>query len=144
MFNKKQQESIIEAIRLAELNTSGEIRLHVEPKCAGDAYERALQVFAELKMHETEQKNGVLFYLAYKDKKFSIVGDEGIHNKVKDAFWNEVRDILTLHFKQDNFTEGLVEGIAKAGEKLKSFFPYQSNDSNELSNDISFGGQADA
>ena len=144
MFDKKQQESIIEAIRLAELNTSGEIRVHVEPKCPGDAYERALQVFAELKMHETEQKNGVLFYLAYKDKKFSIVGDEGIHNKVKDTFWNEVRDILTQHFKQNNFTEGLVEGIAKAGEKLKSFFPYQSNDNNELSNDISFGGQADA
>ena len=118
--------------------------MHVEPKCPGDAYERALQVFAELKMHETEQKNGVLFYLAYKDKKFSIVGDEGIHNKVKDTFWNEVRDILTQHFKQNNFTEGLVEGIAKAGEKLKSFFPYQSNDNNELSNDISFGGQADA
>ncbi len=144
MFNKKQQESIVEAIRLAELNTSGEIRLHVEPQCRGDSYERGLQVFAELKMHETVQKNGVLFYLAYKDKKFSIVGDEGIHNIVKDVFWNEVRDILTLHFKQNNFTEGLVEGIAKAGEKLKSFFPYQSSDSNELSNDISFGGQADA
>lgn len=144
MFNKQQQESIIEAIRLAELNTSGEIRVHVEPKCPSDAYERALQVFAELKMHETEQKNGVLFYLAYKDKKFSIVGDEGIHHKVSDTFWNEVRDILTVHFKQNNFTEGLVEGIAKAGEKLKQFFPYQSNDSNELSNDISFGGQADA
>lgn len=144
MFDKKQQESIIEAIRLAELNTSGEIRVHVEPKCPGDAYDRALQVFEELKMHETEQKNGVLFYLAYKDKKFSIVGDEGIHSKVKDSFWNEVRDILTQHFKQNNFTEGLAEGITKAGEKLKSFFPYQSNDSNELSNDISFGGQADA
>ncbi len=144
MFNKKQQDSIVEAIRLAELNTSGEIRVHVEPKCAIETYDRALQVFAELKMHQTEKKNGVLFYLAYKDKKFSIVGDEGIHNKVSDTFWNEVRDIMTQHFKQNNFTNGLAEGIAKAGEKLKEFFPYQSNDSNELSNDISFGGQADA
>ncbi|MES2656570.1 MAG: TPM domain-containing protein [Bacteroidota bacterium] len=139
-FSKTEQDSIVSAIQKAELNTSGEIRVHLEPNCEIDAVERAKQVFEELNMHATELKNGVLFYLAYTDKKFAIIGDSGIHEKVSDAFWNEEKEILQTHFKNKQFTEGLCLGIAKAGEKLQQYFPYQSNDTNELSNDISFGG----
>lgn len=144
IFSKLQQDSIVKAIQEAELNTSGEIRLHVEPHCNIDVVARAKQVFEELNMHQTELKNGVLFYLAYQDKKFAIIGDSGIHEKVTDAFWNEARDLMRNHFVSGNFTEGICLAIAKAGQKLKEHFPYQSNDNNELSNEISFGGGNEA
>jgi len=139
-FSKEQQDKIVGAIQEAELNTSGEIRVHLEPNCTIDAVERAKLVFEELKMHETELKNGVLFYLAYSDKKFAIIGDSGIHEKVSDAFWNEEKELMKTYFSQKQFTEGLCIAIEKAGQKLKENFPYQVNDTNELSNEISFGG----
>src|SRR6478735_3091048 len=86
-FTETEQQQIIEAIKQAELNTSGEIRLHIEPTCDGDPYERAQKVFESLGMQTTELKNGVLFYLAYKSKKFAIIGDKGIHEKVSQQFW---------------------------------------------------------
>src|ERR1043166_5520051 len=98
-FSAEEQERIIEAIRSAEHETSGEIRLHVEPACAEDAYERAKQVFDQLGMGSTELKNGVLFYLAYEDKKFAVIGDSGIHEKVQDTFWNETKALMEAHFK---------------------------------------------
>ncbi len=143
-FSKEQQDKIVDAIKEAELNTSGEIRVHLEPNCTIDAVDRAKQVFEELKMHETEQKNGVLFYLAHSDKKFAIIGDSGIHQKVSDSFWNEEKELMKTHFAQKHFTEGLCFAIAKAGQKLKEHFPYQANDTNELSNEISFGGNNEA
>lgn len=143
-FSKEQQEKIVSVIQEAELNTSGEIRVHLEPSCTTDAVDRAKQVFEELKMHETELKNGVLFYLAYSDKKFAIIGDSGIHEKVSDAFWNEEKELMKTHFIQKQFTEGLFVAIAKAGQKLKEHFPYHADDTNELSNEISFGGNNEA
>lgn len=140
-FTTQEQDQIIESIRLAELNTSGEIRLHIEAKCEGDAYERAKVVFEQLGMHATEQKNGVLFYLAYADHKFAILGDKGIHEKVSQQFWDAEKELLLSYFKQQKFAEGLCLAIAQAGEKLKQHFLYQSNDTNELSNDISFGSE---
>lgn len=140
-FTTQEQDQIIESIRLAELNTSGEIRLHIEAKCEGDAYERAKVVFEQLGMHATEQKNGVLFYLAYADHKFAILGDKGIHEKVSQQFWDAEKELLLSYFKQQKFAEGLCLAIAQAGEKLKQHFPFQSNDTNELSNDISFGSE---
>lgn len=140
MFNKQEQAQIIEAIKHAELQTSGEIRVHVEPKCKTEPVECAKEIFVKLNMHATELKNGVLFYLAYKDKKFVVIGDSGIHEKVTDAFWDEERDILQSHFKENKFAEGLCLAIQKAGEKLNTYFPRQHNDSNELRDDISFGG----
>ncbi len=140
-FTTHEQDQIIESIRLAELNTSGEIRLHIEANCEGDAYERAKIVFEELGMHATEQKNGVLFYLAYTDHKFAILGDKGIHEKVSQQFWDAEKELQLSYFKQQKFAEGLCLAIAQAGEKLKQHFPYQSNDTNELSNDISFGSE---
>jgi uncharacterized membrane protein len=144
MFSPEEQETVIAAIRDAEKRTSGEIRVHVEPNCKSDPFVRAREVFEQLGMAATAQKNGVLFYIAHEDKKFAILGDSGIHEKVKDVFWQEERDILMDHFSRKAFAEGLAVAIAKVGEKLQQHFPYQSDDSDELSNDISFGGDKDA
>lgn len=139
-FSETEQQQIVEAIKQAELNTSGEIRVHIEPTCDGDAYERATRVFESLGMHATELKNGVLFYVAYDSHKFAILGDKGIHEKVSQQFWDEEKELLLVHFKQDRYAEGLCKAISDAGKKLKEYFPYTDNDTNELSNDISYGG----
>ena len=134
-----QEQEIIEAIRLAERNTSGEIRVHLE-KCAGkDALLRAKEVFYFLKMNETKQQNGVLFYVAVEDKKFSVLGDAGIHKVVPDTFWNSVKDLVLEEFSKTNYVEGLKRGIKETGIKLKKYFPYQSDDKNELPDSISLG-----
>jgi uncharacterized membrane protein len=142
-FNQQEQDAIIRAIQQAEKETSGEIRVHIEPDCKEDPYVRAKEVFEKLEMHATELKNGVLFYVAYNDKKFAVLGDKGIHEKVQQHFWNEVKDLMETQFKQGEFCKGLCMGIEKAGEKLNTYFPYQHNDKDELSNDISFGGETE-
>jgi uncharacterized membrane protein len=138
-FTKEQKEAIIQAIGQAELNTSGEIRVHIDNTCKEDVLDQAAFVFKKLKMHETEQRNGVLIYLALKDHKFAIIGDAGINAKVPVDFWDKVKDEILNHFKLGEFSEGLIAGINMAGEKLKVFFPLLANDTNELSNEISFG-----
>ncbi len=138
-FSEIQQQEIIQSIENAELNTSGEIRLHVEDTCKIDPVKRAIEVFEKLGMHETKLKNGVLFYLAIKDKKIAIIGDKGINEVVPTNFWDEVRSEIISHFQQKEFSKGICKGIELAGENLKTHFPFQSGDTNELSNDISFG-----
>jgi uncharacterized membrane protein len=138
-FTETEQQQIVAAIVNAELNTSGEIRLHIEANCEGDAYERAKVVFEKLGMQHTQQKNGVLFYVAYSDRKLAILGDSGIHEKVSQEFWDEEKKLLLDHFKRDKYAEGLCLAIEQAGTKLKQHFPYLDNDTNELNNDISFG-----
>ena len=137
-FSKEEQQKIVAAIKEAELNTSGEIRVHIENHCKGESLERAAELFYELKMYHTAARNGILFYLAVKDRKFAIIGDEGINKNVEHNFWNDIKDEMTTHFKNHNFTEGLVYGILKCGNKLKQYFPYQDDDVNELSDEISF------
>ena len=140
LFSENEQKRVVDAIQTAELNTSGEIRVHVEHHCPEtDVLVRAQQVFAQLNMNRTELKNGVLFYVAVTDRKFAVLGDKGINERVPTGFWDEVRDVLREHFKKESFSEGLSKGITLAGEQLKAFFPRQNNDSNELSDDISFG-----
>lgn len=142
-FTDTEQQQLIEAIKAAELNTSGEIRLHIEPTCEGDAYERALEVFGILGMHSTELHNGVLFYVAYESHKLAIIGDSGIHTKVSQQFWDAEKELLVAHFKEGKYAEGLAQAITDAGQKLKTHFPFMKNDTNELSNDISYGGGKD-
>ena len=132
-----QEEEIVDAIRFAEKETSGEIRVHIEKSTEEDPLERAKEIFHFLKMDETEKHNGVLFYLAVDDKKFSILGDSGINDVVSDMFWNSVRDIVLEKFKIGDYTEGLKLGIIEVGNKLKQFFPYKKNDNNELDDSIS-------
>ena len=138
-LSKQEKEQITLAIKEAELNTSGEIRLHLEKNCKEDALDKASYWFKELKMHKTKARNGVLFYLAIEDKKFAILGDVGINSVTPDDFWENIRSEILDYFKENKFTDGLSKGISMAGEALKEKFPYQKDDVNELSDEISFG-----
>ncbi|MCF8464979.1 MAG: TPM domain-containing protein [Flavobacteriales bacterium] len=124
------------AIKAAEKATSGEVRLYVEDSCKEDVLDRAAFLFAELKMHKTELRNGVLFYLAIKDHKFAILGDGGINAKVGNDFWNHIKIEMLSFFKEGQFSEGLEKGISMAGEALSTHFPFKRGDVNELSDDI--------
>lgn len=137
-FTPAQAEQIVAAIREAETATSGEIRVHLEEHCKEDPLARAIELFGSLGMNATEQRNGVLFYLAIADHKFAIYGDEGINTKVPPDFWQSTRDLMQGHFKAGRFTEGLSAGILLAGQQLKTYFPYQQNDTNELNDQISY------
>lgn len=138
-FSEEQKLAIQKSIAHAELNTSGEIRVHVDNDCKEDVLDKAANIFHQLGMDATELSNGVLFYLAVKDKKFAILGDKGINEKVPADFWDTIKNTMQEHFKNAEFTVGLCKGIEMAGEKLKTHFPLQHNDINELSNDVSFG-----
>ena len=136
-LSKAEEQEIVQAIVEAEKNTSGEIRVHIEEHTEKSPLERAQEVFFELKMDETQDRNGVLFYVCVSDKKFAILGDKGINEAVESDFWDCTKDTVIANFKEGNFKKGLVEGILRAGERLKKYFPYQSDDTNELSNEIS-------
>ena len=137
-FTKKEKSHILEAIQEAEKNTSGEIRVHLDYKARGPVYGHAQKVFQRIGMTKTAQRNGVLIYLATHDKKFAVLGDVGINEKVPDGFWNDVVGIMQAHFKLDKFAEGISEAALRIGEKLKAYFPHQSNDKNELPDGISY------
>jgi len=137
-FSTEEKKQITDAIAQAELNTSGEIRLHVEGSCKIDVLDRAAYIFEKLKMHETAQRNGVLFYLGVHDRKFAILGDGGINQVVPANFWDEIKETMLGFFKEGKFTDGLSKGILMAGEQLKANFPYHDEDINELSDEISF------
>ncbi|WP_248724006.1 TPM domain-containing protein [Seonamhaeicola sp. ML3] len=138
-LSASEEQDIVEAIRKAELNTSGEIRVHIEKTSNGDASERALEVFYTLKMENTKAQNGVLIYVAVEDRNFVIYGDKGINDVVPKDFWNSTKDVIQSHFKNGNFKQGLVEGILMSGEQLKTHFPYTDTDTNELPDEISKG-----
>ena len=138
-LSKEEEQDIVEAIRLAELNTSGEIRVHLEKTANGDATNRALELFHTLKMDNTKLQNGVLIYVAVEDKTFVIYGDKGINKLVENDFWDCTKDLMQSHFKKGDFKQGLVEGILRSGERLKKYFPYSDDDTNELTNEISKG-----
>ncbi|RZJ29599.1 MAG: TPM domain-containing protein [Flavobacterium sp.] len=130
---------VIEAIRLAEKETSGEIRVHIEKTASGDAFTRALDVFQYLQMDKTKLKNGVLIYLATDDRAFAICGDKGIDDAVSDNFWDTTKDAMQMQFKNGNFKQGLIDGITRAGKELQRYFPCEDDDTDELSNEISRG-----
>jgi uncharacterized membrane protein len=139
-FLSKDQKTLVEnAIRDAELNTSGEIRVHIETEIKGDVLDRAAYLFEYLGMHKTAQRNGVLFYLATKNRKFAILGDAGINTKVPVDFWDQIKEQMGKSFAEGKFAEGLSRGILTAGQQLKTHFPFDKNDVNELSDEISFG-----
>lgn len=139
-FTETEEQQIVNAIQKAEKNTSGEIRVHIEPTFKGDdVMERAIAVFNDLKMFETDARNGVLFYVATEDKQFVILGDDGINKVVPDNFWETTKNKVINQFKQGQFAQGLIDGIEEAGQQLKTYFKYQSDDINELSDEISKG-----
>jgi len=113
--------------------------VHIENKCPENVLDRAAFFFNELGMVKTEQRNGVLFYLSVKDHKFAVIGDVGINSVVAENFWDDTVHLMKEHFKRAQFADGLIAGIERAGQNLKKHFPYQSDDINELNNEISFG-----
>ena len=138
ILNTAEEKILVEAIAIAEKNTSGEIRVHIEKTCKGDAVKQAKVIFEKLGMTATEARNGVLIYIAEESHKFAIIGDAGIHEKVGHDFWDHSKDLMLQHFKKGEFVEGIKEAVLSCGEALKKYFPFQNNDSNELSNDISY------
>ncbi|MDP1620822.1 MAG: TPM domain-containing protein [Bacteroidales bacterium] len=138
-FTSEEQEVIKQAIRNAELDTSGEIRVHLENSCSGEVLDRAAFIFKHLGMNKTELRNGVLIYLAVKDHLFAIIGDKGMHKVVPEYFWDEIKAGMLANFRENRFARGLTEAIITTGVQLKKHFPRQDNDINELPDDISFG-----
>lgn len=130
-------QRVVDAIRDAEMRTSGEIRVHVQRKIrVGDIRTVAERTFERLGMTKTALRNGVLLFIATEDRKFTILGDRGINEKVPAGFWDEIAAKLTIRFKNGEFTDGIVEAIANAGERLAEFFPRATGDVNELPDDI--------
>lgn len=137
-FTPEQQEVIVKAIAEAEHTTSGEIRVHVETSCKASVLDEAAWLFRKVGMHKTADRNGVLIYLALKEKKFAIIGDSGINAVVPPGFWDAIRDHMQKRFSEGRFAEGLAEGVLMAGDKLKEHFPRSKADVNELTDAISF------
>ena len=139
ILTPNEEKQIVEAIQLAEKNTSGEIRVHIEKSNEKPPIERAQEVFYLLNMQETEFKNGILIYIAYESRKVAIIGDKGIHKFTGDDFWTAEKDLLIHYFKKEKYADGISVVIEQMGEKLKEFFPYTVDDKDELSNEISNG-----
>ncbi len=136
-LSNEQEQEVVNAIREAERNTSGEIRVHFEKSLNQDPLKRAEEVFCQLEMDQTKFKNGVLFYVAVDDHQFAIIGDEGIDKVVPEDFWESIKNEVITEFVKGNHKEGLVSGILHCGEKLKEYFPNGDKIDNELLDDIS-------
>jgi uncharacterized membrane protein len=141
LFSDAENAKIVEAIKSSEQLTSGEIRIYIESKNPlVSTIDRASEIFFNLKMQQTAQRNAVLLYLAYKDKEVAIFGDEGIHQQVGTEFWNNQVKQMVMLFKENNLSEGIVKCITEVGHVLIEKFPYQGNmDKNELPDEIVFG-----
>jgi uncharacterized membrane protein len=136
-FSNQEKERIMAAIEEAERQTSGEIRVHVEAGSGKDPIDRAKEVFEKLGMTKTGLRNGVLIYLATKEHRFAIIGDQGIDRVVPVGFWEGIKEQMGLLFKESRFVEGVCYGVRSVGQQLAANFPYQSGDVNELSNEVS-------
>lgn len=139
LLDKDLEEKILKSIKEAELNTSGEIRLHVDKTCEGDPVLVAQDWFYQLGMDKTDLQNGVLFYLALESRKFSVIGDKGIDARVPDDFWKKIIDDMIPLLKENKLVDAMALGIKRTGEALSEYFPYQKDDINELSDEISYG-----
>ena len=141
-FQKLLDDSrIVAAIGVIELKATAEVRVHVEKRCPIDVMDRAVQVFANLNMHQTRYRNGALIYIAYEDHKIAIIGDAGINAVVSDNFWQREQELLSGYFKKEEYTDGICKAIEGIGTELQKHFPYEAGDTNELSDDISYGDQ---
>ncbi len=140
-FTEEERSRIERAIRDAELETSGEIRVHIETRCPGEVLDRAAHIFEKLGMHKTEKRNGVLIYLAVESRKFAFIGDIGINAVVPEDFWEGLKMKALIYFREGKFTDGLVVVINEIGHYLRKHFPIKRDDENELPNEISFGDE---
>jgi uncharacterized membrane protein len=132
----EQRHQLVTAIREAEGKSLGEIRVYFEKHCKKDLMDRAVEVFYQLKLEKTKLRTGILIYVAYLDRVFAIIGDQGINEKVPSGFWDEAKELMTPYFKEEQYTEGLLKGINLAGEQLRNFFEITGTDTNEIADDI--------
>ena len=141
IFSEKEKEQIVQSIKHAEMQTSGEVRVFIESRCSFiDPVDRAMEIFADLKMEVTEERNAVLIYVALKDKQLAVYGDSGIHEKTGDDFWQKAVNNMLFHFNKDNYADGISHVVQEIGETLKEHFPYNKDtDKNELPDEIIFG-----
>jgi uncharacterized membrane protein len=137
-FTEAEQKLIVEAIQTAEKSTSGEIRVHLESFCFGDAMKRAQKLFSKVGMHQTKEQNGILIYIATESHKIAVLGDAGIHKKLGAEYWDKIVQGIVSNFKAGKQGEGLAAAIIDCGHQLKQYFPYTSDDKNELNDSISF------
>lgn len=138
-FSDEEKTVISDEIKKAELKTSGEIRVYFERYTHGlSPQDRAVEIFSRLGMHKTKLHNGVLFYIAFNDRKFAVIGDYSIHHKVPTSFWADIADAMKGYFARDEYIEGLAKGIREVGDQLKHYFPIREDDINELPNEIAF------
>lgn len=138
-LTREELDRVRDAVRIAEKRTSGEIRVHLDVAIMEEVLDHAAYVFKDLGMAETEARNGVLIYVSVPGRKVAVIGDVAIHAKLGDTYWHDVLEVILGHFRQDNFCDGLCAGVELLGEKLREHFPYQRDDVNELSDDVSFG-----
>ena len=140
-FSKEENDKIVAAIRNAEQCTSGEVRVFVESKCKFiDPLDRAVEIFSELKMGDTQDRNAVLVYVALKDRQLAVYADKGIHEKVGDQFWRQVVSTILSHFNKEIYADGISQCVTEIGEALQEHFPYnKETDKNELPDEIIFG-----
>ena len=140
-FTAEEKQQVVEAIRKAEQRTSGEVRVFVESRCRFvDAIDRAMELFFQLEMDKTDERNGTIVYVAVKDKQAAVFGDEGIHQKLGQKYWEEEVNKMMVCFKQANLTEGIIQCVTDIGDALYQNFPYDhKTDKNELPDDIVFG-----
>ncbi len=137
-FSDDEQKLVVEAIKTAEKNTSGEIRVHLESFCFGDAMVRAQKVFGKVGMQDTKEQNGILIFIATESHKIAVIGDTGIHKKLGKEYWDKIVQGMVAKFKEGKHAQGLADAIIDCGHQLKQYFPYSSDDKNELNDSISF------
>lgn len=135
-LNQLQHDDIVAAIRTAEGKTSGEIRVLISHKKLADPMPTAKTEFVRLGMTRTKEKNGVLIFVAPRSRNFALIGDQAVHSRCGDAFWREVRDEMTAHFRKSEFTHAILHGIRKAGDLLAQHFPRRPDDRNQLSDEV--------
>ncbi len=139
-FSPEEQALIVAAIKQAERSTSGEVRVYIESRCSYvDALDRAIEIFTEMGMQATKQRNAVLVYVATKDQQLAVFGDEGIHRIVGTDYWNLEVLKMIRDFNRDDYAKGIAGCVEDIGDALQKFFPYTDKDTNELSDDIQFG-----
>ncbi|MGQ0740022.1 MAG: TPM domain-containing protein [Bacteroidota bacterium] len=139
-FSPEEQQFIVTAIQNAERRTSGEVRVYVESRCSYmDALDRAIEVFTQMGMHATKERNGVLVYVAVRDHQLAVLGDEGIHRKVGSEFWRDEVKKMLMDFNRHDYAQGIAGCVEDIGQVLQQHFPYTDKDKNELSDDIHFG-----
>lgn len=138
LLTEQEEQDVVKAIVRAEQETSGEIRVHIEPNCKGEPLQRAIDIFPKLGMHKTKHRNGVLIYIASEDHKLAIYGDKAIHEHVGQHFWDDVLSQMQNHFKTGTYGNGIAEAVLAVGDKLKTRFPHEADDKDELSDEISY------